>query len=52
LAAIAAKEYFFETPILLILRSKINKIGVSKSFILPSQAAEYLGDTPIQKNYW
>jgi hypothetical protein len=32
LAAQAAKEYFFETPILLILRSKVNKIGVSKIY--------------------
>ena len=33
LAAGAAKEYFFETPILLILLRKINKIGVSKTIM-------------------
>ena len=40
LAACVAKEYFFETLILLILRSKINKISVSKDFILLPQAEE------------
>jgi hypothetical protein len=30
LAVITAKEYFSETPILLILLRKINKIGVSE----------------------
>jgi len=33
LAACAAKKYFFEAPILLILLRKINKIGTSKDFI-------------------
>jgi hypothetical protein len=32
LAACAAKEYFPETPVLLILQSKINKTGVSGNF--------------------
>jgi hypothetical protein len=45
LAACAAKEYFHETPVLLILRSKINKTGVSENFILPPKAAEYLRDS-------
>jgi hypothetical protein len=35
LPACAAKEYFFETPILLILLSKINRMGVSKKIIQP-----------------
>jgi len=35
LAAFAAKDYFFKTPILFIFRSKMNKIGVLKNFILP-----------------
>jgi len=46
-AAFAAKnvfqrlshQSFLETPILLILRSKINKIGVSRNFILLPKAA-------------
>jgi hypothetical protein len=46
LAASAAKEYFFETPILLILLREINKIGVSKNFILSPKAAEYFYPTP------
>jgi len=36
------REYFFRAPILLILQSKINKIGALKKFILPPKAAEYL----------
>jgi len=32
LAAFAAKEYFFKTLILLVLRSKTNKISVLKNF--------------------
>jgi len=35
------KNIFPETPILLILLRKINKIGVSGRFVLPSKAAEY-----------
>jgi len=40
LAACAAKEYFHETPVLLILLRKINKTGVSENFILPPKAAD------------
>jgi hypothetical protein len=39
LAVITAKEYFSETPILLILLRKINKIGVSEKFILLPKVA-------------
>jgi hypothetical protein len=42
---LAAKEYFHETPVLLILLRKINKTGVSENFILPPKAAEYLRDS-------
>jgi len=50
LAACAAKEYFHETPVLLILLRKINKTGVSENFILPPKAAEYLRDS-LFKNF-
>jgi len=40
LAAGTAKEYFFEAPILFILRSKMNKIGASKNFISLPKAVE------------
>jgi hypothetical protein len=47
LAVFVAKGLFFETPILFILLRKINKIGVSKNFILLPKAAEYFSDSPI-----
>jgi len=45
LAACAAKEYFHEMPVLLILLRKINKTGISENFILPPKAAEYSRDS-------
>jgi len=42
LAAGAAKEYFFKTLILFILRSKMNKISVLKNFMGLCKKAERL----------
>ena len=47
MAAGAAKEYFFKTPILFILFRKMNKIGVLKNCILPLHRQNTFGQPII-----
>jgi hypothetical protein len=43
---------FPETPVLLILQSKINKTGVSGKYSLAAQAAKRLVRQPLRTSMW
>jgi hypothetical protein len=51
-AAFGSRIKFFETPILLILRSKMNKIGVSKKSPLATNTAKGLVRQLLQNIIW